>query len=75
MRAIRLEQIGESDRGTLGDVSQFCNNAFATARNPLILKRRDGGVVDRARLESVFLVAMRKNHILGRFGGVEDAHL
>ena len=34
------------------DVSQFCDNALGTARKSLILKRRDGGVVDRARLES-----------------------
>jgi hypothetical protein len=29
----------------------FCSTLFRTARNSLILKRRDGGVVDRARLE------------------------
>ena len=29
----------------------FCVTLFRTVRNLLILKRRDGGVVDRARLE------------------------
>jgi hypothetical protein len=31
----------------------FCATLFETVRNLLILKRRDGGVVDRARLENV----------------------
>src|SRR5215831_10653680 len=31
----------------------FALHCFGTARNSLILKRRDVGVVDRARLESV----------------------
>src|SRR5262245_32416483 len=31
----------------------FCAILIQTVRNSLILKRRDGGVVDRARLESV----------------------
>jgi hypothetical protein len=29
-----------------------CDNEFATARKLLILKRRDAGAVDQARLES-----------------------
>src|SRR5262249_29135276 len=33
----RLNQIAVSDRATLGDVSQFCDNELATARNSLIL--------------------------------------
>jgi hypothetical protein len=32
---------------------RFCAILFEAARKPLILKRRDVGVVDRARLESV----------------------
>ena len=47
----RLNEIAGSDFNGLGDVSQFCDNEFATARKSLILKRRDVGVVDRARLE------------------------
>ena len=45
--------------GTVGHVrsnvreGRFCATLFQTACNSLILKRRDGGVVDRARLESV----------------------
>ena len=47
----RLNEIAVSNRQTLGDVSQFCDKYVLTARNSLILKRRDVGVVDRARLE------------------------
>jgi hypothetical protein len=37
----RLNKIAVSDRRRLGDVSQFCDRTFSTARNSLILKRRD----------------------------------
>ena len=43
--------------GTTGHIESdmreggFCGILFQTARKPLILKRRDVGVVDRARLE------------------------
>src|SRR5262245_59972324 len=33
----------------------FCAALFRTVRKPLILKRRDAGAVDQARLESVAL--------------------
>jgi hypothetical protein len=39
----------------LGTRVGVCDNLMLTARNSLILKRRDVGVVDRARLESVRL--------------------
>jgi hypothetical protein len=38
-------------QGTLGFEGPFCDNQIQAARNSLILKRRDVGVVDRARLE------------------------
>ena len=52
MRFARQQTIGatghvESDMREGG----FCAILFQTVRNSLILKRRDGGVVDRARLE------------------------
>src|SRR5215510_8114602 len=48
-------QIAEdkSTCGTAGFEGGFCATLFRTGRNSLILKRRDVGVVDRARLESV----------------------
>ncbi len=42
----------KSYRGTLGFEGAFCDNLFRAVRKSLILKRRDVGVVDRARLES-----------------------
>jgi hypothetical protein len=39
---------------TAGFEGGFCPTLFRTVRNSLILKRRDVGVVDRARLESDF---------------------
>jgi hypothetical protein len=39
-------------RGTLGGLTQFASSRSLRARKLLILKRRDVGVVDRARLES-----------------------
>ena len=39
----------------------FCAILFLTVRNLLILKRRDGGVVDRARLESNFPSVTRRH--------------
>jgi hypothetical protein len=44
-----------SDRGTLGDVSQSAQSSFTRCCKLLILKRRDAGAVDQARLESVVL--------------------
>jgi len=41
-----------SDRGRLKDVSQSPQSPFERRCKLLILKRRDVGVVDRARLES-----------------------
>ena len=37
------------------EFSGVCDNLFQTARNSLILNRRDAGVVDQARLESAAL--------------------
>jgi hypothetical protein len=37
--------------GTLVFEGGFCATLFRTAREPLILKRRDAGAVDQARLE------------------------
>ncbi|OLC38842.1 MAG: hypothetical protein AUH75_10330 [Gemmatimonadetes bacterium 13_1_40CM_4_65_7] len=52
----RRPQIAEYKRHleTLGFEGAFWDNQNQTARNSLILKRRDVGVVDRARLESDF---------------------
>src|SRR5439155_2399896 len=41
----------KSSRRTVGFEGAFCDNQIQTARKSLILKRRDVGVVDRARLE------------------------
>jgi hypothetical protein len=51
-RGIRLVKIAVSDRRRLGDVSQSRNSEPPARRKCMILKRRDGGVVDRARLEN-----------------------
>jgi hypothetical protein len=48
----RLNKIAANDLKRLGDVSQFWDDTFAAARNPLILKWRDVRVVEGARLES-----------------------
>jgi hypothetical protein len=40
-------------------VVDVCDNRWATARKLLILKRRDAGAVDQARLESSALEACR----------------
>jgi hypothetical protein len=45
MRLGHLYKIAVSDRRTLGDLSQFCDNAFATARKPLIL---NGEMLERS---------------------------
>jgi len=47
--ANRRIQIGSPNGAIEGG---FCATLFRTVRKPLILKRRDVGVVDRARLES-----------------------
>jgi hypothetical protein len=39
-------------RETVGFEGGFCDKLLRTARKPLILKRRDAGAVDQARLES-----------------------
>ena len=46
---------GKPIRATSGFKGGFCATLFRAFRKSLILKRRDGGVVDRARLESVAL--------------------
>src|SRR5882757_5039499 len=43
----------KSHRATVRFKGGSCATLFQAARKPLILKRRDVGVVDRARLESV----------------------
>jgi hypothetical protein len=42
----------KSHRATVRFKGGFCATLFQAARKPLILKRRDVGVVDRARLEN-----------------------
>jgi len=49
----------KSHRATVRFEGGFCATLFQAARKPLILKRRDVGVVDRARLESDFGEAHR----------------
>ncbi len=53
-RSYLLSQLAEykPHPGTLGFEGGFCDNQIRTARKSLILKRRDVGVVDRARLEN-----------------------
>jgi hypothetical protein len=45
-----------SDRGTLEDLSQSPESAIWRGRKLLILKRRDAGAVDQARLEIALTV-------------------
>jgi hypothetical protein len=60
-------RVGQETIGTTGyaesDMREggFCARLSRTVRNSLILKRRDGGVVDRARLENVSVLARCQN--------------
>src|SRR5215510_15021820 len=57
--------------GTAGFEGGFCATLFRAVRNSLILKRRDAGAVDQARLESV----CRGNSTVGSNPTLSAIHL